>query len=47
MGVSVCETGSWLAVGSQACMCEELAEVRPGWQTSQVSTRASPARAGV
>ncbi|KAI2665310.1 Transcription initiation factor TFIID subunit 3 [Labeo rohita] len=36
------------AVGLQPCVCEKLAEVRPGWQTSQVSVceRESPARAG-
>ncbi len=36
-GVGVCETGSRRAVGFQPCVCEKLAEVRPGWQTSQVS----------
>ncbi len=37
VGVGVCEIGSRQAVGFQPCVCEKLAEVRPGWQTSQVS----------
>ncbi|ROL50141.1 Transcription initiation factor TFIID subunit 3 [Anabarilius grahami] len=31
------QEGSRRAVGFQPCVCEKLAEVRPGWQRSQVS----------